>query len=77
MSAVRVLFIDDNIYDALHRQASNLLGVVIDFDNRTKNIFINEFFTVSRPTGSKYIAYLARMSSKQPVYITGITRGCW
>jgi hypothetical protein len=45
MNAVRVLFIDDNIYDALHRQASNLLGIVIDFDNRTKNIFINEFFT--------------------------------
>jgi hypothetical protein len=43
MIAVRVLFIDDNIYDALHRQASNLLGIVIDFDNTTKNIFVKGF----------------------------------
>lgn len=50
MSAVWVLlYIHDNIYDALNRQAFNLLGIVIDLDNTIKNIFIKEFFTVSSP----------------------------
>jgi len=37
------------IYDALNRQAFNLLEIIIDLDNTTKNIFIKEFFTGSSP----------------------------
>ena len=50
MSAVLVLILFmTTIYDSLNRQAFNLLEIIIDLDNTTKNIFIKEFFSGSSP----------------------------